>query len=67
MDDLQSKTQKPEPILDHEDWLYIAAMVCVGGGAAFFAIGAGLLCVGIMLAAWPFLARALAGRKGPPE
>lgn len=61
-------SEKPkESLLDHEDWLYIAAIVCIGGGAALLLPGAGLISVGVLLLGWPLMARFLAGGKEGPK
>ncbi len=57
MSEPQQTKQKREPLLDHEDWLYIVATGCIGGGAGLLSLGAGFICVGVMLLGWPLMAR----------
>jgi hypothetical protein len=54
--------KKQETSLDREDWLYIAAMSCIGLGAGILHPAYGLIAVGVMLAGLPFVARMLAGK-----
>lgn len=68
MDEQQQQTsQKTAPLLDHEDWLYVAAIVCMGAGASLFHVGAGLICVSLLLLGWPLMARLCSAGKGPPK
>lgn len=64
MDESQDmKSAKKEPLLDREDWLYIAAIFLIGSGAALILPSAGLICVGVLLLWWPIMARLCAARR----
>lgn len=67
MDKPQQPKKKREPLLDHEDWLYIGAIVCIGGGASLYAVGAGLVSTGLLLLCWPLMARICSPGRTPPE
>ncbi len=54
--------------LDHEDWLYVAAIACVSIGTAWFVHpGAGLIAAGCMFVGWPLMARLCSQGKGPGQ
>lgn len=61
-----SREPPPPPTMDREDWLYLGAMVLIDAGATLFHPGLGLVCVGVMLAFWPIMARICSAGKGPP-
>ncbi len=63
MDEQKKEAPKREPMLDHEDWLYVIAICFIGIGAGCHSIGAGLISVGVLLLCWPIMARLCAVRN----
>lgn len=49
--------------LDTEDWLYAGSAVASSAGFGWWFPPAGLMCLGVYLVMWPFVARILGGRK----
>lgn len=49
--------------MDREDWLYLGGSLSAAGGCALWHLPAGLVCLGVCLVCWPFVARLLS--KGP--
>lgn len=51
--------------MDREDWLYVCGALSASGGCAWIYPPAGLVCLGVFVIAWPFVARLLS--KGPQQ
>lgn len=49
--------------MDREDWLYLSGMASASFGFGWWFPPAGLVCAGLSLVLWPFVARILSTRK----
>lgn len=50
---------------DHEDCLYVGGSIAASAGCAWIYPPSGLVCLGVFVIAWPFVARLLS--KGPQQ